>query len=123
MIHRIRSASLMSTLMALALLGFAGLASAHSAMTASTPEDGAHLDSPPESVGLRFDGDMRITRFVVTGPDGAVALAQRPGREPTRSFDTAPAQPLGPGTYQVEWRGIAADGHVMTGQFSFHVGD
>lgn len=122
MTHCLRTSRLLPALMALVLLGFAGLASAHSAMTASTPEDGVHLDSPPDEVGVRFDGDVRITRFVVTGPDGAVALGARPGSEPTRSFHAAPAHPLGPGSYRVEWRGIAPDGHVMSGQFSFHVG-
>jgi methionine-rich copper-binding protein CopC len=29
--------------------------------------------------------------------------------------------PLGPGTYVVQWRCIADDGHVMRGDFTFEV--
>jgi copper resistance protein C len=105
------------------LLAFAGLVGAHSSATSSTPEDGVHLDASPETVGIEFDGQMRITRFLLIGPDGPVNLQDRPGPQPARGFHTSPSQPLAPGAYRVEWRGLAADGHVMSGSFRFRVGD
>lgn len=107
---------------AFALLTVAGPLSAHSSVTTTQPRDGAHLGNSPDSIGLHFDGAMRITQFVVTGPEGVVALAERPDPQPAHGFETAPVEPLPPGGYRVEWRALAADGHVMSGSFRFHVG-
>jgi methionine-rich copper-binding protein CopC len=32
-----------------------------------------------------------------------------------------PMHDMGPGTYEVEWRGLGADGHALNGTFSFTV--
>lgn len=109
-------------LMAAACLALAGPLAAHSGVTTTQPRDGAHLHHPPEAVGVHFDGAMRITQFTLSGPDGEVALADRPGAQPVRGFETAPAAPLAPGEYRVEWRALAADGHLMSGSFRFRVG-
>lgn len=108
---------------AAALLAIAGPLAAHSGVTTTEPRDGAHLETSPDTIGVHFDGAMRITQFVLSGPDGAVALSERPDPQPARGFQTAPAEPLPPGEYRVEWRALAADGHVMSGSFRFHVGD
>ncbi len=34
---------------------------------------------------------------------------------------TVPMQSVGSGTYVIDWRGLGADGHAMTGSFSFVV--
>lgn len=108
-------------LVAAACFALAGPLAAHSGVTQTRPSDGAHLHDPPEAVGVHFDGAMRITQFTLSGPDGEVALADRPGPQPVRGFETAPAAPLAPGEYRVEWRALAADGHLMSGSFRFRV--
>jgi methionine-rich copper-binding protein CopC len=40
--------------------------------------------------------------------------------QPVKAFDATPPT-LPKGTYQVEWRGLAEDGHPMLGTFSFEV--
>jgi copper resistance protein C len=107
---------------AAACFALAGPLAAHSGVTSTQPSDGAHLHHPPESVGVQFDGAMRITQFRLSGPDGDVALSDRPGPQPVRAFETAPAAPLAAGEYRVEWRALAADGHLMAGSFRFRVG-
>ena len=48
-----------------------------------------------------------------------LALALRPGASPDRLAAALP--PLAPGTYHVEWRVLSADGHVVSGRYTFHV--
>lgn len=105
------------------LLAVALPLAAHEGKTGSMPADGATVHGSPEQVGVEFSGMMRITRFELTGPDGAVELQDRPGREPMQRYHVKPAEPLAPGDYEVEWRGMAGDGHMMSGGFGFRVED
>ena len=41
--------------------------------------------------------------------------------EPEREFRAIPAAVLSDGDYTVTWRGLAADGHPMQGEFHFTV--
>ncbi len=95
--------------------------SAHEAKLSATPEDGATVQGTPEVIGIAFDGAMRITQFVVSGPDGPVATSEGPGSDPTEEFFVEPAETMAPGHYQVSWRGLARDGHMMSGSFSFTI--
>lgn len=105
------------------LLGLAAPLLAHEAKTSSTPADGAIVEDAPATIGVEFDGAMRITQFEVTGPEGPVGLASRPGNQPTQQYFVEPEETLSPGDYQVHWRGMAGDGHMMSGGFGFTVGE
>jgi copper resistance protein C len=105
----------------LALLAAPALLLAHSGVTATVPADGAALDEAPASIAVRFDAPVRITRFVLEGADGEVPLADRPDGQPNDRFESAPDGALPAGDYRVSWRALAADGHVMSGAFSFSV--
>lgn len=96
---------------------------AHEGEMGTIPEDGTTVQGTPGEIGIYFDGPMRITQFDVTGPDGRVRLQGGPGSEPTEDYRVAPADELAPGRYQVSWRGLARDGHMMSGGFSFTVED
>jgi copper resistance protein C len=96
---------------------------AHSRVEATLPADGEQVATSPATIGIRFDASLRITRFVLSGPDGPVALAAQPDRQPAREFEAVPAAPLTPGSYRVEWRALATDGHAMSGEFRFAVRD
>jgi len=50
-------------------------------------------------------------------------MANRPGNEPTERYFVEPAEPLPAGSYQVRWRGLARDGHMMSDGFRFTVED
>lgn len=48
---------------------------------------------------------------------GELSVASDDPREVGVSFSSPPAS----GVYTVTWRGMGADGHVVTGTFTFHV--
>lgn len=95
---------------------------AHEGEMRNLPPDGATVQGSPEEIGIRFEGAMRITQFDVIGPQGRrVRLANAPGNEPTEDYRVAPAEGLEAGSYEVRWRGLAPDGHMMSGRFRFTV--
>ena len=94
---------------------------AHASKQGTRPADGAVLTAPPETVGMTFDMAMRVTLVSLTDQDGkAYDLAREDDMQPVTVFDAIPpALPVG--TYTVDWRGLADDGHPMQGSFSFVV--
>lgn len=109
-------------LLATMLLSLAGAlpASAHSTLISATPEDGATLDEPPEAVVLTFNEDVTDlgSDIVVTGPNGDEATAGETtidGPEISRPL----ADDLPAGEYTITWRAVSADGHPISGEFTF----
>ena len=97
-------------------------AHAHSKDKGSTPADGAVLTAPPETVVLAFDAPMRITLLTLTSDDGrTVTLGRTDAMAPVTELVATPEEPLTPGTWTVDWRGLASDGHPMAGGFTFSV--
>lgn len=94
---------------------------AHAQQEGSYPEHESTLETSPERIAIWFDHDMRLTFFEVLGPDGPVALSERPGGALISQFETAPESTLGSGEYTVRWRGLAEDGHAMSDEFYFTV--
>lgn len=100
-----------------------GAALAHSEKEGTTPADGALLTETPEMIHMVFDDPMRVTMARLVNADGAeMPMARGSGLEPSLEFHAEP-EPLAPGRYTVEWRGLAADGHPMQGSFSFRIAD
>lgn len=102
------------------LMAMTGAAAAHGEGK-TQPADGAALETPPETITVRFDEPTRVTSFEVTGPDGPVALASEPATEATERVQVAPSETLGAGDYTVEWRALGSDGHPFAGSMSFKV--
>ena len=113
------SRRLLSAFLTLGLASQAALA--HSTKEGTRPNDGAVLSTSPERVGMTFDMPMRVTLVSLTDQDGKDhALTRQDNMQPVKVFDATP--PILPkGTYTVEWRGMADDGHPMQGRFSFQV--
>jgi len=94
---------------------------AHDELTGTSPADGATVDTRLEEVTLTFSGVVRAdgSTVTVTGRDGAthhdgpLSVRDRVVHQPVTS--------MGSGTYRVQWRVLAADGHPMTGEFAFTV--
>ncbi|WP_299684150.1 copper resistance CopC family protein [uncultured Tateyamaria sp.] len=96
---------------------------AHSEKEGTTPADGARLAETPEMIHMVFNDPMRITMVRLLNAAGAEMPVERgTGLEPSLEFRAEP-EPLEPGLYTVEWRGLAADGHAMQGSFSFELTD
>ncbi|MBC7152755.1 MAG: copper resistance protein CopC [Rhizobium sp.] len=109
--------------LAVAAIVLSGAAFAHSEKEGTTPADGAQLTETPEMIHMVFDDPMRITMVRLVNADGAEMPMERgTGLEPSLEFHAEP-DPLSPGSYTVEWRGLASDGHAMQGSFSFELSD
>lgn len=102
-------------------LSFGSVASAHSKKEALVPADGSTIQAVPDNVELRFNDGMRLTKMDMTHashPSVAVDLGDVTGF--AKEY-VLPIQSMGAGPYTFEWRGLGADGHPMTGTFSFTV--
>lgn len=115
--------SLSSCLIALLAIGFTTAAFAHAGVVSTTPEDGDTLDAVPEQVVLSFNEEMNRPSFVsVTAPDGTLLAegeAEVDGRDLVQPFD----DPDQAGPYLVNYRAVSADGHPITGDFTFEVSE
>lgn len=120
-IRSLLAAAALVALLAAQLLS-ATTAFAHDALISSAPADGAQVARSPAVVTLTFNGPV-ITQFAqltVTGPDGAGRQSGTP--EVSGTTVTQPLTEQGPaGTYEVAWRVVSADGHPISGVFSYVV--
>jgi copper resistance protein C len=104
----------------LTLAAPAAPASAHDALSGSSPADGTTVDVAPASVDLTFTRPpLAVGAEVrVTGPDGQVVNDGDPVL-----VDTTVSQPVAPdlpaGQYAVAWRVTSADGHPISGELTF----
>lgn len=109
-------------LAALTIVALAGSpAAAHNELIASTPEDGAVLETAPAAVELEFTEqvDKRFARVAVTDAAGDVVPLP-----PARVQGTKVIQRLSlpePGWYRVGFRVVSTDGHPVEDSISFTV--
>jgi methionine-rich copper-binding protein CopC len=100
-----------------------GAAFAHSEKEGTTPADGAELTETPEMIHMVFDDPTRVTMARLLNANGAEMPMERgTGQDLSLEFHAEP-EPLAPGRYTVEWRGLASDGHPMQGSFAFQITD
>jgi LPXTG-motif cell wall-anchored protein len=95
-------------------------ASAHSVLLSTVPATAGQVGSAPAEVVMNFNEEPqgRFSTIHITGPDG-----QRRDSGPVRVVNDAVTETLGgsrpAGRYVVDWRVISADGHPVSGEFSF----
>ncbi|WP_371158256.1 copper resistance protein CopC [Jannaschia sp. 2305UL9-9] len=111
-----------TTILALPFALLAGAATAHTKTEGTTPADGATV-AEVEMLHIVFDAPMRVISAALTRDGAEVAIERETGVEPVEAFHAVPAAPLVPGTYRLDWRGMAADGHPMQGGFRFTVSE
>lgn len=95
---------------------------AHARLQSATPANGATV-SAPRMVSLTFSERFAAPFSSVEVEDGrgrAVSLT-RAVSEDGKTLGGTFAAPLPAGTYRVTWAIAAADGHRMTGNYSFTV--
>ena len=97
------------------------VASAHSSVKSDAPKDGETLAAAPGVVRLNFGDAMRITVLKLTGPAGEVPLVRTDGLKPVTTIEAAPDGEMVPGAYEIEWRGMGADSHIMEGTVDFTI--
>ena len=116
----------MRTLAALLIavaMAWSPMAFAHSEQRATVPADGAKLETPPPVIEIGFDDRMRIISVALTSSAGeAYDVEPRSGRSASDTLRVdLPELPAG--DYRFEWRGLATDGHAMSGELEFSVTD
>jgi copper resistance protein C len=98
------------------------VASAHAARLSTDPADNAALAIGPDRVSATFNEALQTTfaAMTVIGPDGNVWSASDPAVQ--GAVVSIGLRPLGPaGTYTVNYRVTSADGHVVSGSWSFRL--
>lgn len=103
-------------------LGGAGAATAHAARIASDPAENAELTQAPPRVSATFNEAMQsqFAAMTVVGPDDNLWSTGEPQVE--GAVISVGVRPLGPsGTYTVNYRATSADGHVVSGSWSFRL--
>lgn len=109
------------SLSALILAGcISSVAMAHTSLVTSEPAQAAVLKEAPSSVSLVFNEAIRLTAVTIDSTDGTGhQIGPLPATAQAKFALTAP--PLGPGRHEVRWRGIGADGHVVSGIVRFSI--
>ena len=97
-------------------------AAAHSALISSNPADGDVLAAAPQAIKMKFRSTARLVRLALTGAQsGEVTLSEEHLMvEKLRHTVALPA--IAADEYEVRWRALSADGHLVKGSFSFTVG-
>ena len=103
----------------LTLLLLSNLASAHSGLKHSTPENGAMLNKLPEDLALEFTMQVKLVKLQLIEKSGeAIKLITKPGENFETSFSIALPM-LDTGSYKVKWVAMGKDAHKMKGDFTF----
>lgn len=119
--HVIAVAAFMMVLIAGGLAS-AGAVWAHAARIASDPAENAELVQPPPRVSATFNDLMQaqFAAMTVIGPDGGQWSEGGPDVDgAVISVDVRPGGPAG--LYTVSYRATSADGHVVSGSWSYRL--
>lgn len=103
-------------------LAYAAAAYAHAARIASDPAENAVLTEQPHRVSATFNEPMQaqFAAMTVIGPDGNTWSDGEP--EVDGAVISVGVRPGGPrGDYTVNYRATSADGHVVSGSWSYHL--
>ncbi|WP_375487714.1 copper resistance protein CopC [uncultured Mycobacterium sp.] len=97
-------------------------AAAHAVRVSADPPENAVLTVGPARVSATFNEPMQSTfaAMTVVGPDGNLWSSGQP--QVAGAVVSVGLRPLGPaGTYTVNYRVTSADGHVVSGSWSFRL--
>lgn len=119
---RWRALGLISAVLAVAALLGAGVASAHAVRVSSDPAPDAVLTAGPTRITATFNEQLQtaFASMTLVGPDGNLwSTGEARVQGPAVEVDL---RPLGPaGTYTANYRVTSADGHVVSGSWSFRL--
>jgi copper transport protein len=107
---------------ALVALALPATVSAHATLTKMEPAFGTRVERSPKLVRLYFDQSVDVlpNAIRVYNAKGQLLSGQTIARRDKRKID-APVSRLPRGGYTVRWRAVSADGHVVSGVFTFGV--
>ena len=118
-------AALVGLIAGLAVVGVASPAFAHDELIGTDPAEGTVVETLPASLTLTFSGVLLTgegaTEVAVTDASGADLTASSPVLDGVRVTQQLSGDPVG--AVQVTWRVVSSDGHPISGQYSFTVGE
>ncbi|MFJ1729873.1 copper resistance CopC/CopD family protein [Streptomyces sp. NPDC088254] len=108
------------------LAGGASPAAAHSTLVRAVPADSSVIKTAPDRITLTFSETVGLSAgsLRVLSPE-SLRVDEGPVRHAPGTADTAEvrlADKLPEGTYTVGWRVVSADGHPISGAFTFSLG-
>lgn len=119
---RSATSALLGMLAVIVALAGAPAASAHAVRIATDPVADAVLTAGPTTVSATFNETLQTTfaAMTVVGPDGNLWSTGTPRVQ--GAVISLDVMPLGPtGTYTANYRVTSADGHAVSGSWSFHL--
>ncbi|MFG3662364.1 copper resistance CopC/CopD family protein [Streptomyces sp. NPDC047706] len=121
---RVRSLVLLILAAAGLLLGGAGTASAHAALTGSDPQQGAVVDKAPAQVSLTFSEAVSLSddSLQVLDPKGGRADTGGASNVSGTTYAVKLHSGLPDGTYTVAYQVVSADSHPVAGAYTFSIG-
>jgi copper transport protein len=107
---------------ALAALAFPAAAAAHATLIKESPTFGQRLQRAPTHVRLVFDQSVEALPDAIRVYDahGRLLSGQTRSSADKRTIGT-PVRRLPRGAYTIRWRVVSADGHVVSGVYTFGV--
>jgi methionine-rich copper-binding protein CopC len=120
MIRRFAAAALVGAALAVIALAGAGTASAHAIRISTDPAPDSSVDVGPSRVSATFNERLQtnFAAMTVVGPDEN--LWSTGPADISGAIASVALRPLGPtGKYTVNYRVTSADGHVVSGAWSF----
>jgi len=122
---RLRLLAAAAFVIGLLTIGISAPAFAHDELLGAEPADGAVLETLPAELTLTFSGVLLpgegATEFAVTDSAGTDLTAGEPVLDGVRV--TQPLTGSASGTISVAWRVVSSDGHPISGEYSFVVGE
>lgn len=112
-------------IVALTVIGSAGIAHAHAVVTSSDPADGERLSAPPTSVTIQFSEGISsdLGGLKVLDAKGQ-RVDQNDASQPSpTSLRVSLPDGLADGTYVANYKIVSADGHPVSGAIVFGVGN
>jgi copper transport protein len=97
-------------------------ASAHARLIGTDPEEGAVLQTAPESIRFRFNEPVSAVPDGVQVYDAQGDLVSAGATARDDELVVVLDEQAGPGTLVVVWRVVSIDGHPVSGSLSFSIG-
>lgn len=96
----------------------------HLHLVKSAPAANASVATAPDSIRLWFSQspELKLTTVKVTGPGSATVQLTPLAKRDSALVVAAVKGRMAAGTYNVTWRTMSKDGHVVRGTFAFKVG-
>jgi copper resistance protein C len=120
--NRLLATLVLAISLIVAAMAGAGAASAHATRVATDPVENTQLSKAPQKVSAMFSEALQteFAAMTVVGPDGNLWSNGDP--QVDGAVLSVGVRPLGPsGTYTVNYRVTSADGHVVSGSWSFRL--